>query len=179
MMPMPRSTCEHGQMRMGQPGTVPATVVESSLHALDERSNPSLRCPTLADIGNQLIRLDGSTFDQLYIEGDLGDGTRYFVCIDDGTGGNVVLNVCIGGEAHYLVGDEATNGEPEYAVITSGGQETDTRTRWVLSLDRAARGLWFFLATGQLDPGMHWEHLSENDFNPTAGGERLRLPRRT
>jgi hypothetical protein len=158
---------------------MPPTITESSVYALDATSaEPSMRRPTLAEIGHQLLRIDGSTFDQLYIEGDLDDGTRFFACVDDGTGGNVVLNVGIGDQANYLVGNEPTNGEPEYALITSGGQETDTLTRWVVTLDRAARGLWFFLATGQLDPGLQWEQLVVTRFEPPRDAERQRLPRK-
>lgn len=157
---------------------MPLVVKESSLYRLDDRPNASVRRPSLPEIANQLARLDGSTFDQLYIDGDLDDGRPFFVCVDDGTGGNVVLNVTRGDQTTYLAGDEPADGEPEWAMVTSGGQRTDTYTRWVVSIDRAGRGLWYFLATGQLDPGLRWEQLVAQDFEPPLDGERLRLPRR-
>lgn len=177
----PRSTSGHTCRTaplIGQSVAVPPTIAESSLYALDDRPNPSVRNPNLGEIESQFSHLDGSTFDQLYVEGHLDDGSGFFVCVDDGTGGNVVLNVCIGSHANYLVGDEPEHDEPEYALITSGGQSTDTRTRWVVSLDRAVRGLRFFLTTGELDPGLQWEELIHADFHPPPGDERLRLPRR-
>jgi hypothetical protein len=155
------------------------TILESNLYALGQQQSPTVLHPSLVAVADQLGHLDGLAFDQLYVEGSMEDGSSFSAHVGDGTGGYCILEIQLDGRPCWcLVGREPSDDEPEWALIHSGGQATDTFTRWVVSVDRAGRGLWFFLSTGHLDPGLRWENLDEVSFEPPAHTPRLRLPRR-
>lgn len=123
-----------------------------------------IESPSMNDIATLVPKVDGDSYDQLFLEASRSAGSVE-IAIVGGRDDRVALHIFDGDETHYLrVAEDGKTGG--YSLVSSGGSEIDVLTRWLVSIDRAARGLWYFLLTGDLDPGLAWDRLSGVDFAP-------------
>lgn len=138
-------------------------IIEAGLSAARHETTGFLRAGVgPADVSTMLARLDGRDFDQLYLQLAHEDSTAEAV-VQGGRDGTAMFFVIQEAETHYLRIDpgQLDVQEDAKAMITSGGSEIDVLVRWLVPIDMAARALWYYLLTGERDPGLVWEPLSE------------------
>ncbi len=123
--------------------------------------------PLPADIASLLDRLDGDVCDSLYIA--MGDRHSEFYAIGVGGGDSrgVVVDVQVGPrEIYYLRQPGRLEREDASTWIVSSGSTREVFVRWLVDRNMAARAIWFFLLTGELDPGLTWEADSDLESYP-------------
>jgi hypothetical protein len=137
-------------------------IIEAGLSAARHEVAGFIEAPAeAADVAMMLTRLDGRDFDQLYLE-LLRDGERSQVVLQGGLDRIAMFFVIQESETYYLrVEPDRLEGEEDAkTMITSGGSGIDVLVRWLVPINTAARGLWYYLPTGECDPGLAWEPLS-------------------
>lgn len=144
----------------------PATQIsELELYRVSNAVPPVDVEPDVGELGRLVMLLDSDNYDQLFIEtGDRETG-RIRLVLSGGANGEAVLFIAVdSGDTFYVRkhDDESF----EYATVSSGGAGVDVLSRWLVPVDQAARGLYYYLLTGHLDPALRWDRLSEIDFRP-------------
>lgn len=116
----------------------------------------------LSLLGQYVALLDAEKYDQLYIEiGHYVPRQRY-LGMYGGEDGRVVLFIRVPDEFYYLRNADADDSN-DVTEVSSGGCLVPALERWRNPVDRAARGLYYFLLTGELDPALSWDCGSELD----------------
>jgi hypothetical protein len=119
----------------------------------------------ISSLGELVGKLDSKHYDQLYLElGEGGPSERTQICMSGGAEGIVVLFIIIPSvDTYYLCRADADDVD-QIVAISSGGCNVDVFDRWLVPIDEAARGLYYFLLTGLLEPGLIWDRYSAIDF---------------
>jgi hypothetical protein len=126
----------------------------------------------LSDLGGLVARLDEKNYDQLYLELGPDIRTATQICLNGGAGGVVVMFIIRPDDDTYYLyrGDDAHS--LAVSRLTSGGGVIEVLDRWKVSIDKAARALYYYLLTEELDPALAWEPLSSVDFAAALRAQR-------
>lgn len=119
-------------------------------------------------IAEVLLRFDGRSIDNILITIDTGDN-EVQVGLSDGRNGWCSIFFLGAAGTWYLCATEPPAQTARRYVLTVVAEtETDQWTHWVAPTTSATRSLWYFLLTGDRDPGLIWEHLDPTTFSPTG-----------
>ena len=138
-------------------------IIEAGLSAASRESTGFLESGAgPADVATMVARLDGREYDQLYLQ-LAHEGESFEAVMQGGIDSTAMFFVIQESETYYVrIHPERLDVEEDaQTTITSGGSRIDVLVRWLVPIDMAARALWFLLLTGERDPGLGWEALSE------------------
>jgi len=137
-------------------------IIEAGLSAVDDAEGFLEPSPSFSDVATWVAHVDGREYDQLYVL-LLCDGERAELVVQGGLDGTAMFFAIHESETWYLrIDPERLDVEEDaQTMITSGGTGIDALVRSLVPIDTAARALWYWLLTGECDPGLTWETLSE------------------
>jgi hypothetical protein len=112
-----------------------------------------------------LEALDGVRADQLYLEVQREGRQPVRIVLGPGLGSHTELTIGLstdwGMRAVHDFAPQSQDDVADWVSISDAGTTQISRLRWLITLDSAARRLYYFLWTGEFDPSRRWERENE------------------